>query len=103
MGLGGNKQRVKLTSSDKNQGRQYEDSVTVADDSQVTSDAEMFRQDGTNIWIHLKDLSKVLKPEDLEMADETEEDTNKEDHCSPVEPRAEFHQTSDCITQDDVT
>lgn len=75
----------------------------MADDSEMSSDPQMLREDGGDVGIDLEDGGKVLEAEDLEVTDETKEDTDEEYDGGSVKPGEKLHATSYYIAHYDIT
>lgn len=50
----------------------------MADDAEISSDAEMFYQDCCHVGFAFEDLSEFVQSEQLEVAGEAEEDADEE-------------------------
>lgn len=93
LGPSGNQKRSKLTTGHQHQRQQDEGSEPMAYDPQMLPDSKVLGQDGPHIGVNVEDRGKVFKPQDLEVADQTEENANEENDGRPIEPRAELHDT----------
>lgn len=69
----------------------------------MSSDPQMLGEDGGDVRIDLEDGGKVLEAEDLEVTDETKEDTDEEYDSGSVKPGEKLHGTSYSIAHNNIT
>lgn len=65
-------------------------------------DPKVLRQHGLHVGVHLENGREVLQSKDLEVADQTEENTHKENYGRAIEPRAQLHDACDSVAHVDI-
>lgn len=63
----------------------------MAYDAQMSSDPKVLAKDWPHIRVHLEKISEILKSEDLEVANQTEENADEENDGRPIEPGGDLH------------